>query len=218
MENEFLNVIFSPFKCQLRINAKNEQCKIIFNGMSDNLIEQLFVTGQLEVVPDLADAVTKFPNLRTLLFTLNEIKIVRRNRLTPFAKIDALEFLHTKISRLDADTFNDLRSLTRLSIFDSKLQELHADIFAELNNLEVIYLSRNQLETIPAGLFRNNGKLKEIYLERNRLRRIEINLSNFSQLTVIYLSSNVCINEDCKPCTSLKLIEVNRKIQDNCGR
>jgi len=165
-----------------------QKCKIIF--YEDSSVEQITIRGESDDFPDLSDAVTKFENFNSLILRSIRLRTVERSRLSALTKIKVLDLGFNEITRLDGDTFNDLKNLTELRLAN-RLQELHVDLFKELQHLDALYLHENRLEFLTVDIFANNKKLRRLYLTENQLKEIHENhFKDLLCLEVLHLDQN----------------------------
>ena len=84
---------------------------------------------------------------------------------------------HNKIRKIEAGSFDDLKSLKLLNLGDNLVENLDERLFDNLENLEELYLSENYLTTLDSEiLFRNLSKLKNLNLSLNKITRINPNV------------------------------------------
>ncbi len=166
---------FSHHRCGLHLNVTptTHQCEITFDEIPNPAVLELIIGGELDVIPDLSDAVAKFENLYQVEVCFVKLKIVQRVRLTPFKEIEILNLSFNQITELEPDTFNDLKKLEKLFLSNNNLTELHPDLFKELNNLERLELTKNQLKTLPADILSNNKQIFYIELSVNNFRELQ---------------------------------------------
>lgn len=179
--------------CSVNINVEDsaKKCKIVFDEYSNSAVTSLSINGESDTIPDLSDAIAKFPFLDSLTLDRNKLKIVERDRLTAFGEIQELDLSFNEITQLDADTFDDLKNLEVLKINTNRLKDVHVDLFKELRNLDKLWISFNKIKTLPAAIFQNNKRIKDIGLSGNRLTELHIDLfKDLRNLEYLALNQN----------------------------
>lgn len=205
--------------CGIDVQKPVQNCKIIFDEVPNAAVLRLDFEGEFNVVPDVSDAASKFENLSLLFMVGVNLKTVERFKLTPFKRqLSNLYLRDNEITRLDADTFDDLKNLFTLDLSINKLKKLHPDLFKELTNLNMLHLNGNQIETLPRGLLRNTKKLDFLHLENNKISKIEFDfqLSDLPKLFRVNLHDNVCIDQECLLNSGCRN-SLNENIKKNCS-
>ncbi|KAG4073084.1 hypothetical protein HA402_009503 [Bradysia odoriphaga] len=151
-----------------------EKLDTFFVTSIDEVKSQCFVNTRLQTlwvthsrVAALPDSFTGLENVRTFLFTNNEISEIR------------------------SGGFSGLRKLEVLYLNGNKLTELQADTFLGLKNLIHLFVSNNPIELIKENAFRGLDSLSSLNMEVCRLRQIQTNsFQHLPRLTSISLSIN----------------------------
>jgi Leucine-rich repeat (LRR) protein len=161
-------------------------------------------------------------NLLELNLKYHRIKRLEANSFEGLGQLKTLILSHGSLSQIDVGAFNGLENLKNLYLYSNKFKSISPEIFQNLLNLKLIYLSHNligqldentfshcenlkdlvlgenDLETLPGALFANNKQLRYINLSRNKLVNIPAKLFSHSDVEILKLASNVCIDKKYK--------------------
>lgn len=135
-------------------------------------------------------------NLQDLYLNNNKLTEVREDLLKQLRKLSIIDLHSNQITSLPSFFFRNNRQLETIDLAGNRLKELNRDTFAALFILSYLDLSDNKLEILTKDHFRNNRQLIRLLLKNNRITEIDFDFPKFPELSVLYLSGNVCVDKD----------------------
>ena len=134
----------------------------------------------------LPDAVFRFPNLKKLEFSGNDLMELPK-AISELEKLEWLNLSGNCLKNLPVQLF-ELSNLKNLDLSANRLTELPAGI-AGLNHLTTLRLNANFLEYLPPELSRLK-RLRQLWVSQNRLTRLPAGLGKLSDLHELSFAEN----------------------------
>lgn len=164
---------------------------------------------------------THFPNLRQLEIIASRVKQVKRINFQHLRRLIDLRLDGNEIELIFSDTFWDLENLQWLSIASNRLKTLPVGLTLRMPKLLWFTIDANEIERLDQKYFRTNQKIQLISFRGNKLEEITFDFKRFSQLILIDLAENECINMTVKRNRNLdeKLTgfeKVQNEVDKNC--
>lgn len=109
---------------------------------------------------------------------------------------------------------NFFPNLNLIVIRFGKIEKLKGDELKNYQNLEFFGVWNTPLEFVGGKLYENNKKLKTIRLDSNKIKQVGSGLFNgLENLRNVFLSGNVCINENANGSTDIESLKENLKLK-----
>jgi Leucine-rich repeat (LRR) protein len=163
-------------------SAKFEAEKHSFTGSASEKSKvktfEIEEAKQVDFIP--LEIVTEFPNLNGIVITESKVPTVKSGLFKP--AFENIEYLDLSLCNI---------------------KSIEANAFQYLIKLKYIRLYANKLSTLPDQVFGNNPGLLHIDLRQNQLSSIVPNFfDGLNKLKLVYISTNLCIEEDigCETC------------------
>lgn len=157
-----------------------------------------------------------FKNLRTILFTKSDLKLIEFRDFKNMKKLQKLLLTENQIEKVSSCAFRYTENLEVIDLSGNRITELAEDIFVNLPNLQQFSANDNLIETLEFGLFRNNTNLKKISINHNKISVIEINFMKIKSIELIDLRDNSCIHLSFGCCKGPALREFQNMSSYNC--
>ena len=133
------------------------------------------------------------PSRRRLF--LNGVVLSEIENTTFAGFLHAISLINCGMTRIDKDTFTQLRGVQLITVKYNQVHHLDANAFSGLNNLYFINLAINLLTTLPVGVFNNLRDVQYLLLYGNHITSIEpAQFSQMANLKYIDLSYNFLVN------------------------
>lgn len=202
--------IFSNLKA---FNITNSPLTYIVRDQFRNmkfLTRLCLINTKIRYIPE--DAFTGLSNMKALYINGNRIEKINRKMLNHFKQLRRLSLNNNRIRELPADVFTELYGVWNIFVGGNLLTTLPVDVFKPVKQIKGIFLNDNQLEFIHADLFKHNRKLERVNLSGNRLTRIDFDFTPLSELILVQLDGNICIDQ----IYALKTEEMQNDIRSKC--
>ncbi len=200
LKNQFVKNLFNQFPETSIFFVENTKFPDLNNetfphGSPENLTYLLLRKADIKHLKN--DTFAGLSHLEILDLSENHISVVDENA---FNKLEFLKFLYLNMNNIKEfhdTTFDYLRSLEILGAGRNKIEELSNLKFTNSTNIKFLDFSSNQIEVLmPKKLFSDLTNLKKVDLFGNKISLISEDLLKlFSNLTLLDLSNNDCVNQ-----------------------
>jgi Leucine-rich repeat (LRR) protein len=138
-----------------------------------------------------------FQNLDQISITNQGIKELKADNFANMEKLKYLLLSRNKLKILKENVFDFLENLELLNLDGNQLEKLPTKIFYNQRKIITIHLSYNLLTHLDKEIFATNVELRSIWFIGNKLKRIDVDFTEFSDIKVLNLEKNDCINALC---------------------
>lgn len=140
-------------------------------------------------------AVHKFSNLTSLRVEFTDFHSLSKEGSKGLENVKNLYLGNNMITDIAEGSFDNLTQIRLLYLNGNQLQKLSESTFNKLTNLERLWLNDNHLTQLHLQLSSENQNLKRVYLQNNKLMVIAKETFNITNLEVVDLRGNICINK-----------------------
>lgn len=123
------------------------------------------------------------------------MEFTNRKNFEGMESLKMLDLRRNKLATLPDEVFLDLRKLRKIDLTGNFIKVLPNMAFHSMFYLTSFIANENLIELFDSDIFINNQKLNEIHLWRNQIRAIRFDSKKFTNLVVIDLRGNVCIDD-----------------------
>lgn len=149
----------------------------------------------------LIDGIGKlFPNLKSFFVGYSDslplnTTLIRRSNFQNMENLFEIAIHQSEIDWIYEDLLWDLPNLERFQL-DGMLLDIPERTFEKNIKLKEVYLASNSLVFLPRNLFKNNSDLKWVNFACNSLKFIETDFTRLPHIQYIFLTGNLCINQN----------------------
>lgn len=166
-----------------------------YNLMSGKIAQKLLILdSDIQHLPN--NITNFFPNLHYFGVVRSNLEFVKRESFQGLQLLKTLDMKRNKLETLPEDVFLDLLNLRKIDLTGNLIKILPNDAFSSLFHLTKFIANENSIELFDSDIFSYNQKfLDEIHLWHNKIKAIRFDAKKFTNLAVIDLRDNVCIDE-----------------------
>lgn len=220
MKINFQKTFFFRYSCQidrLFLQKSNARVKTIGsheNGKSNSDVEQVWIyESEMPILPN--GFGTLYPNLDLFFVGQSKLKTVKKQNFEHMNKVTNLFLGYNELVIFQEDAFWNLINLEHFFIDNNKVRALHKNLFINMPNLKQVHAFKNRIEHLDAKIFRSNPKLERVNLNDNRLSTIGVNFVQLTNIKIVDLYNNDCINTQFPD--QVTVVRLNEDIRNDCN-